>query len=93
MTTPTTTQLMIDVQATLANIFGCPNDKDQIDQLCAVSDWAANTQAELEMDNYNIQAGYDDHNDLAAWFAKGGDGENGLWTIPGIAEMIEWVEA
>tara|TARA_Y100000401_G_scaffold113371_1_gene113960 strand:+ start:1267 stop:1542 length:276 start_codon:yes stop_codon:yes gene_type:complete len=91
MTNPTTTELLIDVDATLANIFGCPNDKDQISQLCAVSDWAANTRFDLEVQNRYIELGHDDHHGVVKWLAQSAD--DGLWSIPGIVEMIEWVEA
>ena len=37
----------IDVTATLANIFGC-RDAD-VDQLCQISDWAANVRQWLQV--------------------------------------------
>ncbi len=93
MTKQTTTELVIDVTATLANIFGCP--EVMVPELCQISDWAANTKAELELHNENIELGFDDHNDVARWLDEAGDvvGENGLWSIPLITEMVAWVEA
>lgn len=93
MTNLTTTELLIDVQATLANIFGC--HEVAVPELCQISDWAANTRAELELHNETIQLGHHDHNDVARWLAEAGDvvGENGLWSIPLITEMIAWEEA
>ena len=93
MTTPTTTELLIDVQATLANIFGC--HEVAVPELCQISSWAANTKAELELQNETIQLGDYDHNDVARWLAEAGDvvGENGLWSIPLITEMVAWMKA
>ena len=92
-TTNPTTELLIDVQATLANIFGC--HEVAVPELCQISDWAANTKAELETHNETIQLGDYDHNDVARWLNEAGDvvGENDLWRIPRITEMVAWVEA
>ena len=93
MTNLTTTELLIDVQATLANIFGC--HEVAVPELCQISSWAANTKAELELHNENIELGHDDHNDVARWLDEAGDvvGETGLWSIPLITEMVAWMKA
>ena len=92
MTNPNTPELVIDVTATLANIFGC--HEVMVPELCQISDWAAKTRAELELHNENIQLGHDDHNDVAKWLDEAGDvvGENDLWRIPLMTQMVAWEE-
>ena len=89
MTNPTTTQLLIDVDATLANIFGC-HDED-VSKLCQISDWAANTRFDLEVQNRYIELGHDDHYGVVKWLSESADDD--LWRMPSMIESIEWVEA
>jgi hypothetical protein len=87
MTNPTTTDadLRIDVNATLANIFGCHDDEDHIDQLCAVSDWAYNTRLDLIMANSWLNVEHSTSDDVLDYLARYVN-----LTVEQLVQFVQW---
>jgi len=56
MNQPTATDDQIDIVPTMANLFGCHNDESVIEQLCDLSDLAANVRISLWLGHIELAA-------------------------------------
>lgn len=96
MTTPTTTKIIrgrnitdpdlrIDVNTTLANIFGTGSHEETIEQLCAISDWAYNTRLDLMMANSWLKVEHITFNEVCNDLAR-----HVNLTAEQLQQFIEW---